>query len=76
MNGIDDYDMMEKDLESSLRYARECLEWEAQQTLQDDRADFNSKVQAQSILLVSKEGYEWLKTSPQKKIRSNVKSGI
>lgn len=63
---IDDYDMLEKDFDSSLKYARECLEWEAQQTLQDDRADFNSRVQAQSILLVSKEGYEWLKTSPQK----------
>lgn len=60
MNGIDDYDMLEKDLQGSLNYAKECLEWEARQVLEDDRADFTSKVQARSILLVNKEGARWL----------------
>lgn len=58
---IDDYDMLEKDIDGSVRYARECLEWEAQQVLEDDRADFTSKVQASGILLVNKEGVSWLR---------------
>ncbi|MBP1907798.1 hypothetical protein J2Z32_004487, partial [Paenibacillus turicensis] len=46
----------------------------AKQVLEDDRADFTSKVQARSILLVSQEGYKWVETLPQKYTHSNVKS--
>ncbi|MNI30648.1 hypothetical protein D3C73_845010 [compost metagenome] len=53
MNNIDDYDMLDKDLEGSLQYAREC--YAAETVANDERRDWGDRIRATAEVLWKEE---------------------
>lgn len=49
MERIDDYDMLDKDLEGSMRYARECFADDA--IANDERRDWGDRIRATAEIL-------------------------
>lgn len=54
MEHIDDYDMLDKDLEGSLRYARECYAAEAEEIASDESRDWSERIRADAELVHAK----------------------
>lgn len=55
MEHIDDYDMLDKDLEGSLKFARECFAAEAKEIATDERRDWVERIRATAEILWEEE---------------------
>ncbi|MNO43380.1 hypothetical protein D3C76_335990 [compost metagenome] len=67
MENIDDYDMLDKDLEGSLQYAREC--YAAETVANDEWRDWDDRIRATAEIL-------WTEASANESSGSRLSSEI